>query len=188
MVYWHDSKDYENYENYREPKSTYEKRSKYLIFLCLGMMLIMSLMLFALPRLNKIFKPDITITKLNETYDGNFTITATDIKTIKRADDEIAIGVRFEITNNTDYFYSTIHTIDQYVDDVKVNDGYASWFDNGKEDLYQSGIAKGKKVMGYATAIADKDSKKVEFVFEEPSSSYDGREIHFVFDIPPVEE
>ncbi len=131
------------------------------------------------------------ITELNKTYEGDLIITATDIKVIdnpyEEDDNNIIVGVRFEVTNNSSIDYSSLYGIDAYVDDVKARDHNSAEFDTNNEALYTSGIAPGKKVMGYATAEATKDSKKVEFLFEEPSYTGSGKTISFVFDIPAVE-
>lgn len=133
-----------------------------------------------------------TITELNETYTGKLLITATDIKTIVNPYDEenneTIVGVRFEVTNNSDVLYGSFNSIKSYVDDVAVDTGSSSLLDGGAENLYKSNIDPGKKVMGYATAIANKNSKKVEFIFDEPTLRGDSKKISFVFDIPPIEE
>lgn len=130
-----------------------------------------------------------TITELNETYTGKLIITATDIKVIENPNDNntTIVGVRFEVTNNSNEYYSSVYGIDTYVDDVMVGDYHSHLFNKGNEELYYSGISKGKKVMGYVTAEAYKDSKKVEIVFEEPSLYGNAKKISFVLDIPPVE-
>ena len=91
------------------------------------------------------------------------------------------------VTNNSNEYYSSVYGIETYVDDVMVGDYHSHLFNKGNEELYYSGISKGKKVMGYVTAEAYKDSKKVEIVFEEPSLYGNAKKISFVFDIPPVE-
>lgn len=130
------------------------------------------------------------ITELNKTYTGDLIITATDIKVIDNPDEEdsenIIVGVRFEITNNSNIDYYPSNYIDAYIDDVKVSGLHSELFNRYNENLYQRDVAPGKKVMGYVTATATRDSKKVEILFEEPSYYTGAKIISFVFDIPPV--
>lgn len=157
------------------------------------MLVVIFLLLLGTIKFNKTNNANvITVTELNETYTGDLIITATDIKVIanpyKEDSNNIVVGVRFEITNNSDINYSSIRDITTYVDDVKVSERYDSLFNGYNEDLYHAGVVPGKKVMGYVTATATRDSQKVEILFEEPSYYTNAKIISFIFDIPTVED
>ncbi len=134
-------------------------------------------------------KEPIVITALNEEYEGKLNIKATDLKVMKYEYEPgmIIVGVRFEITNNSKFERNTLYDLDVYVDDVKVDSRYENWFNSANENLRQTEIASGKKIMGYATAIATKDSQKVEFIFENIDGYGTGQQVVFVFDIPKTE-
>ena len=121
----------------------------------------------------------VTITKLNETYEGSTAkVTATEIKTKSvTSTDEILIGVKFKIENisNKDLSHFT-SAINAYVDDAyaerKVRDDFG-------DDLYGAIIAPGKYLSGYHYVTAPANAKFIELHFDE-----NGDSAIFAFDIP----
>lgn len=134
-------------------------------------------------------KGPIVITALNEEYQGKLDIKATNIKAIELSDKPgtVIVGVRFEIANNSNKERNFSYDLDAYVDDIKADAGYERLFNNNNEYLVHGEIAPGKKMVGYATAIATKDSQKVEFIFENIGGYGTGQQVIFEFDIPKTE-
>ncbi|MBQ2746424.1 MAG: DUF4352 domain-containing protein [Clostridia bacterium] len=168
---------------------------KYIIMLSIILLAIFIIVLvfifsFLLPTRNvKNLEP---ITKLNETYVGDLIITATDIKAINSPTDQdsIFIGVRFEVENNSSISYSLYtRTLSAYVDDVAtdtITGVCEAYIDKKNEELFAVNMDPGKKTMGYIFVKTNKNSKKLEFIFDEPTLSGDSKKISFIFDIPPV--
>lgn len=149
--------------------------------------------LFLIKYGNNISFKGTTITELNKTYNGDLIITATDIKAINSPTDQdsIFIGVRFEVENNSSISYSLYtRTLSAYVDDVAtdtITGVCEAYIDKKNEELFAVNMDPGKKTMGYIFVKTNKNSKKLEFIFDEPTLSGDSKKISFIFDIPPVE-
>lgn len=190
-------RDYESIENLNDNKKRTLSGKQIILILSPVFVILMAItILFLLPTPNPI--PNVKnlepITKLNETYVGDLIITATDIKAINSPTDQdsIFIGVRFEVENNSSISYSLYtRTLSAYVDDVAtdtITGVCEAYIDKKNEELFAVNMDPEKKTMGYIFVKTNKNSKKLEFIFDEPTLSGDSKKISFIFDIPPVEE
>lgn len=184
MIFRH---DYESIENLNGSKEQNLSGKKIILILSPIFVVLMAItILFLLPTPNptpnvKNLEP---ITKLNETYSGDIIVTATDIRTINRPNDEtILVGVRFEVKNNSNTSYELFRAIDTYIDDIAPNPSYSGF--NSTTETLSVTLMPGKKATGYETVIAPKGSKKIEIQFQD--QHYDTC-VRFIFDIPPVEQ
>lgn len=188
MIY---RRDYESIENLNgDKKQTLSGKQVILILLPVFVVLIVA----AIIMFFNIFDNKSTIiTELNETYTGDLIITATDIRTIKKPEDDekILVGVRFIVENNSSSPHSIYaRYLHCYVDDIETAvpldvRQYFKDYINAENETLHATIYPGKKALGYEVVEAKKTSKQVEFIFDLPSYE---KTVSFIFNIPPIEE